>query len=536
MNALLLGIDFGTGGAKACLVDQDGGVPGFAFEEYRIFTDRPGWSEHDADQYWPVACRLIRSCISQAGAAPTDVRGVAVSSALPSLVLVDRDHRPVERAWNLMDRRATDEVAWLKERIGEERIFQVSGYRLEDHPALVNVLWEKRNRPDHFARVWKALTIDGYITLMLTGRATVHYSGAAFFGVAYDLRRRAWDPGILAEIGVSPAVLPDLVDCTEIAGKVTAQAAPESGLAAGTPVAGGQVDCNASWLGAGAVQEGDFHGNLGTVGNFGIVTRDVDFLFSPVGRLMINFPYTVDSASTYVTVPTTLTGGQCLRWIRDALGGATVPSAPVPSAPVPSAPEGSSAYEVLTRQAAEVPIGCDGLVALPFLMGERTPIWDVNARGVLFGLSLSHGKGHIVRAMMEGVAFAMYDSFRLIRNAGLKVHYPMVLNEGGAVSSLWRKIVADVFDVPIVLAKRRTGAPFGDALLAGVAVGVLEDFSVARRWFQAVEPIEPDPAAHRRYMELFSVYKSVYEHLRPDFVELARVRESLARRDHGGAE
>ena len=522
MNRLLLGIDFGTGGAKACLVDETGKVPGFAFEEYAILTDRPGWSEHEATQYWPVACRLIHSCLSQAGAAASDIRGIAVSSALPSLVLLDKDHRPVERAWNLMDRRATAEVGWLKERIGEERIFQVSGYRLDDHPALVNILWEKRNRPAHYERVWKALTIDGYITLKLTGNATTHYSGAAFFGVAYDLRRRSWDEGILREMGVSSEILPQLVDCAQVVGSVSPRAAAESGLAAGTPVAGGQVDCNASWLGAGAVEEGDFQSNLGTVGNFGIVTCNADFLFSPVGRLMINFPYTVDSAHTYITVPTTLTGGQCLRWIRDALGGSGS-----------SAAEGSFTYDELTRQAAEAPVGSDGLIALPFLMGERTPIWDVNARGVLFGLSLSHGKGHIVRAMMESVAFAMYDSFRLLRGAGLTIHYPMVLNEGGAVSRLWRKIIADVFDVSIVMAKRRTGAPFGDAILAGVAVGVFDDFSVARRWFEPVEPMDPDVSAHQRYMELFSLYKDVYDHVKPDFEQLARIRDRMHATDQG---
>jgi sugar (pentulose or hexulose) kinase len=515
MESLLLGIDFGTGGAKACLIDATGTVRGFAFEEYPILTDRPGWSEHDAAVYWPTACRLIRACLAKAGVDNGAVKGVAVSSALPSLVLVDRQHRPVERAWNLMDRRAAAEVAWLKEHVGEERLFQVSGYRLEDHPALVNLLWEKNNRPEGFRRTWKTLAIDGYITLKLTGRATVHYAGAAFFGVAYDLRARRWDEAILAEIGVPREMLPDLVDCSEIVGSVTAEAAAECGLAAGTPVAGGSVDCNASWLGAGAIEEGDFQANLGTVGNFGIITRNIGFLFSDVGRLMINFPYTVDSAHTYITVPTTLTGGQCLRWLRDAVGQSEAAG---------EAAGGPSAYDQLTAQAERVPIGCDGLLALPFLMGERTPIWDADARGVFFGLSLGHGKGHLVRSMMEGVAFAMYDSFRLVREAGLKVNVPMVLNEGGAVSRLWRRIIADVFGVPIVLVKNRTGAPYGDAILAGVATGVFEDFSVARRWFEGVEPMEPESANHARYLDLFGLYQRVYEHLRPDFKDLARLR------------
>jgi sugar (pentulose or hexulose) kinase len=515
MTPVLLGLDFGTGGAKACLVDGTGEVRGFAFEEYPILTDRPGWSEHEAGGYWPVACRLIKACLGKAGADGTAVKGVAVSSALPSLVLVDREHRPVERAWNLMDRRASAEVAWLKERVGEERLFQVSGYRLEDHPALVNLLWEKANRPEGFRRTWKALAIDGYVTLKLTGRATVHYAGAAFFGVAYDLRGRRWDEAILAEIGIPREMLPDLVDCSEIVGAVTAGAAAECGLAAGTPVAGGSVDCNASWLGAGAIEEGDFQANLGTVGNFGIITRNVAFLFSDVGRLMINFPYTVDSAHTFITVPTTLTGGQCLRWLRDAVGQ---------SEAAVEAAGGESAYDQLTAQAERVPIGCDGLLALPFLMGERTPIWDADARGVFFGLSLGHGKGHLVRAMMEGVTFAMYDSFRLVREAGLRVNVPMVLNEGGAVSRLWRRIIADVFGVPIVLAKNRTGAPFGDAILAGVATGEFRDFSVARRWFEGVEPMDPVSANHARYLELFDLYKRVYGHVKPDFKDLARLR------------
>ena len=516
MGDYLLGMDYGTGGVKACIMDTTGQVVGFVFEEYPLIHEHPGWSEHDPQRYWQAACRLVRSCLEQSRLNPAAIRGVAVSSALPSLVMVDASGQPLEGAYNLMDRRAVREVEWLKEHVGEERIFQLSGNRLEDHPTLVNLLWEKNNRPESFRKIDKALSIDGFITLKLTGRAVLHTSGAAFYGVAYNLREARFDQELMREIGIPLSMLPELHACTDIVGTVTDEAARETGLMAGTPVAAGQVDCNASWIGAGATQPGDFQSNLGTVGNFGIVHQSSEFIFSEVGRLMINFPYTVEG--TFVTAPTTTTGGQCLRYLRDTFSELEVEA---------ERTLGVSAYDLLNLQAEKVPLGCDGLVVLPFLMGERTPIWDVHARGVVFGLSLNHTKGHLVRAMMEAVAYAMYDSFRLIREAGLSLTYPMVLNEGGAVSRLWRKIIADVFDLPLVLVKRRTGAPYGDAILAGVATGVFPDFSVARTWFEAVEPIEPDPVNHRQYMEYFALFKKLYEHVKGDFRELAGLRDRL---------
>jgi xylulokinase len=182
-----------------------------------------------------------------------------------------------------MDRRATQEVEWLKTHLGEAYLFQISANRLEDHPILVNLLWERNNRPDSFRQIYKALTIDGFITLKLTGRATVNYSAACFYGVAYHVRQRRFEPDILAEIGLDQALLPDLVGCEQIVGEVTAAAAAETGLVAGIPVAGGQVDCNAGWVGAGAIAEGDLQSNLGSVGNFGIIHKNPDFLTSPVG-------------------------------------------------------------------------------------------------------------------------------------------------------------------------------------------------------------------------------------------------------------
>ena len=507
----LLGIDYGTGGAKAAIIDTQGAVLSYSFEEYPILTPRPGWSEHDPDLYWEIACRIIPKAITEAKIDPKQIRGLATSSALPSLVMVDKDHNPINNAYNLMDKRATEQVRWLKENIGEKAIFEVSKNRLDDHPGLVNLMWEKAHRPDDFTRIHKALTIDGFITLKLTGRPTCHYSGAAFFGVAYNLLERRFEREILERIQIPQSILPDLFRCEDIVGSVTSEASAATGLAPGTPVAAGQVDCNAGWIGAGAVEEGDIQMNLGTCGNFGVLHRDTQF-----HDTMIAFAYTSDSEHTYVTVPTTTTGGQLLRYMRDNFFQAEMAA---------HSETGNDPYDLMNAEAERVPPGSEGLVVLPFLMGERTPIWDVYARGAVFGLSMNHTRGHVIRAMMESVAYALYDSFVIIKQTGRKMNTPIVLNEGGAKSPLWRRIITDVFNVPTVLVERRTGAPYGDAILAGVATGVFEDFTVAKDWTQHVEPMEPDSKNHQIYMDYFDLYKNLYEHLRDDYRVLAALRE-----------
>jgi ribulokinase len=516
MSDFLLGIDYGTGGAKACIIDTQGQVLGFGFKEYPFFHDKPGWSEHDPVLYWSIACELIQSCIAQARIDPKEIRGVAVSSALPSMVMVDRQHNPIHRAYNLMDRRAVEQVRWLKQHVGEQRILELTGNRIEDHPSIVNLLWEKQNRPEGYAKLWRALTIDGFVTLKLTDKPVANYGAAPFYGVAYDLLGERFDEALLAEIGIDPAILPPLARCEALIGEVTSEAAAATGLAAGTPVAVGQVDFNASCIAAGITAEGDIMSNLGTVGNFGVVHKSREFNFSEVGLSMINLAFTIDSANAYITIPSTTTGGQSIRYLRDNFSQYEVEVERV---------LGTSSYDLLNLQAEKVPAGSDGLLVLPFLMGERTPIWDVYARGVVFGLSLHHTKGHLVRAMMEAVAFALYDSYQLILKSGLHINYPFVLNEGGAASRLWRQIITDVFNTPTVLVKRRTGAPFGDAILAGVATGVFPDYGVAKAWAGYGGPMEPDAANHARYLDYFGLYKQLYAHVQEDFVALARLRE-----------
>jgi xylulokinase len=328
--------------------------------------------------------------------------------------------------------------------------------------------------------------------------------------VAYNLLERNFNSEILEKTGIPASFFPELFRCEDLIGEVSPEGAASTGLVARIPVAAGQVDCNAGWMGAGMTEEGNIQMNLGTCGNFGILTKDTDF-----PDTMINFAYTIDSENTYIIVPTTTTGGQLIRYMRDNFYRMEHSL---------EKEMGYDTFDLINKEAEKVPPGAEGLIVLPFLMGERTPIWDVNARGAIFGLSLNHTRGHVVRAMMESVAFALYDSFKIIQDSGKKITVPIVLNEGGAKSVLWRSIITDVFNVPTVLVKRRTGAPFGDAILAGVATGIFPDFSVAKKWTEYIDPMEPNRKNHELYMEYFKLYKSLYNNIKEDYKTLAKLR------------
>ena len=367
MAVALLGIDYGTGGAKCCLVDENGTELGYAYREYSIIHERPGWSEHDPHEYWSVCCELTAAVLAKTGVRARDICAIAASSALPSLVLVDEQGEPIAPAINLMDRRAGGEVAFVEKVLGVDEVMRRSANRLEDHPSIVNLLWYRNHRPAIFRKAHQALTIDGYIARRLTGQSIVNFSAGAFYGVAFDIRRGEFDRDTLERIGLDGDLLPQVHNCTDIIGEVTSAAAGQTGLAAGTPVAAGQVDCNASWIAGGATEPGDLQLNLGTCGVLGIVHNNPDFLASDAAAEMINIPYTTDPSSTYAAVAASTTGGQALRYVRDTFGAIERETRRT---------LGIGAYDLLTLQARDIPPGSEGLIFLPYLMGERSPIWN----------------------------------------------------------------------------------------------------------------------------------------------------------------
>ena len=451
MKRVFLGLDYGTGSCKGCLIDEEANLLAYANREYQILTPANGFSEHDARVYWPLTCQIIQECLEKAQVAPEQVAGIGTSSALPSLVMIGEDGEPLQNAYNLMDRRAWREKAELEAMLGTEKIYAVTKNNIADHPILV-----------------------------------------------------------LEKVGIPAEILPDFCRCEDLVGEVTERAARETGLVPGIPVAGGQVDCNAGWVGAGAIAPGDIQLNLGTCGNFGVVHHGEAFMPE-----MFNFPYTTDSERTYVTVTTTMTGGQVLRYLKENFADLECAAARL----LPD----MDAYDMLNLEAERIPAGSEGLLVLPYLMGERTPIWDNDARGCVFGLSLRHGRAHLVRAMMEGVAYALYDSFRYYLDAGIRINYPIVMNEGGAKSRLWRRIITDVFNAPTVLVKNRAGAPYGDAMLAAVATGHWPDYAIAREKAEYVEPMEPIAKNHAVYEQYFALYRALYQHVKTDYQTLAGI-------------
>jgi ribulokinase len=510
MSGYLLGIDFGTGGAKGCIADDELNVKAYAFREYAIITEKPGWSEHHLHAYWDVTCGIIKECLEKSKLLPSQIKAISTSSALPSTVFIDENGTVLCNAYNLMDRRATKEVQWLKDKIGESKLFEITGNRLEDHPSLVNVLWERNNRPEIFRKISKIHTTSSYIKFMLTGQDNISYSEGPLYGVAYDIRRNEFNDGILNLIDLDRTLLPQVSNCEEIIGTVTDKAAKETGLVPGIPVVSGQVDACAGWLGGGATDVGDIQMNLGTCGNFGVIHKNSEFLDT-----MINCAYTINSENTYVVIPTTTTGGQLIRYMRDNFS-------PLEVAIEKEA--GIDAYDLLNLEAGKILPGCEGLVILPYLMGERTPLWDVNARGVIFGLSLNHNKAHVVRGMMESVAYALFNSYELIQKSYDKINYPIVLNEGGAKSILWREIITNVFNQPTVLLKNRVGAPYGNCILAGKAIGIFNDYKIAKEKAEYIDLMEPDEKLHRMYMDYYQLYKELYKNLKGSFNVLAKLR------------
>ena len=509
MANYFVGCDIGTSGTKSCVMAEDGQVLGAHYIEYPLYTPFPSWAEHNPDDYWNACADTIRASIQQANINASEIRGVCVSALSPGCILVDKDLKPLQYSHIWMDRRGVKQSNWLKEHIGDDRVFELSANPIDPYYGTVKLMWERDNRPELYRKAYKMQTAADYPTMKLTGRAVTDFSNAALIGIAFDMKKKAWDTAMLEEIGLNPELFPEPYACDDIIGEVTREAAERTGLKAGTPVLAGGVDCNMAYLANGALEAGDWSLTMGTAGCMGVIHTEPKF-----PRNMIIIPHTSDSRNSFASVGATIAFGSVTRYFRDTFGQYEKAFAK---------DLGLNVYDIMNAEAASAPVGSDGLIVLPYFSGERTPIWSPNARAVLYGMSLKHTRCHFLRALMEGAALALYDNLVFMKAAGIYMKEPMVVSEGGAKSDLWRQIVADVFGVPVAYQKDARGAPEGDAITVGVASGVYRDYRIAKDWVSYSAINEPNMQNHAYYMELFQIYKKVYEGVKDQFDPLVNL-------------
>jgi xylulokinase len=491
----LLGIDVGTGGTRALIIDEQGRLLGAATTEHVAFASpQPGWSEQDPRDWWQAATQAISGALARANLPAAAITGIGFSGQMHGAVLLD-DHDEVVRPallWN--DQRTAPQCKAITEQLGHERLIEwVSNPALTGFTA-PKLLWVRDQEPAHFARIRSLLLPKDYVRFRLTGdRATdvADASGTLLF----DVTHRRWSDAMMQALDLDPRLLPTVFESPHVTGTVSATGAEITGLRAGTPVVAGGGDQAAGAVGMGIVLPGVVSATIGTSGVvFAATDRPAR---DPQGRVH-TFCHAVPGRWHVMGV--TLAAGYSLRWFRDTLS--SIPR------------DGVDPYDVLTDEASHVPPGAEGLLWTPYLMGERTPHLDPHARASLVGLSAIHTRGHIVRAILEGVAFSLQDTFAIFDEMQVPVTN-VRLGGGGARSKLWRQIQADVYGHDAEIVEAEEGAAYGAALLAGVGTGVWPTVDAACAAVVRVKHhVAVDPAASRVLHDRYAAFRQLYPALR----------------------
>ncbi len=494
-----LGIDIGTYESKGALVCvRTGRIVAQAAHLHEMLVPRPGWAEHRPEEdWWDDTVRLIRQLLAESGIDPCDVAALAVSAIGPCMLPVDADGRPLMNGVLYgVDTRAEKEIAYLNAEIGEDRILDTCGNALTSQSVGPKVLWFRRNHPDLHARTHKILTSTSFITHRLTGEYAIDHYTAANFSPLYDVGEQGWSDALTGEITPLDR-LPKLCWSSEIAGFVTAWAAAETGLAQGTPVTCGTIDAAAEAVSVGVCSPGDmmmmYGSTIFVIQVTGEPVRDPRLWYAPW-----LFP------GQHASMAGLATSGTLTHWFRDHFARDL---------------RRDEAFSRLASEAAESPPCANGLIVLPYFSGERTPIHDPRAKGVLFGLNLTHARGDIYRAMIEGVAMGTAHVIETYRDVGANPERILAVG-GGTRNPLWLQSTSDFGDVSQIVSRVSVGASYGDAFLAALAVGQVELTDIAA-WNPPAETVNPKRLAlhdrhYRRFLRLYEQTKDIAAELSED--------------------
>jgi xylulokinase len=502
MAAYILAHDLGTTGDKATLFGTEGKLLGSAFSPYPTLYPRTGWAEQEPEQYWRAFCRSTRELLEKSRIPAARIAAVSFSGQMMAALPVDREGRALRNSIIWADLRSTSQAEALGKRIDADRVYRICGHRLSPSYSAAKIMWIKENEPEVYKRAHKFLQAKDYLACRLAGARLTDYSDASGMNLL-DITGLRWSAEILEAAGIDGAKLPEIVESTEVIGKISGEAAEASGLPSGTPVVIGGGDGACATCGAGVVGEEQAYIYLGTSTWMAITSSKP--LLDPAKR---TFTFCHFLRGLYFPTGTMQAGGGSYQWLRNTLGEAEVKAA---------GEAGGDAYELLNREAGEAPCGSAGLLFLPYLMGERSPLWDPQARACFIGLTMLHGKRHLIRAVLEGVAFNMRLIYEAFREQGVRFTKVRLIG-GGARSRLWLSIFADVLEIPTArLNFIEEATSVGAAIAGGVGVGLFSSIREADRLVQETELAPCDPANFPVYRKNFAVFRACYERLRDLF-------------------
>ncbi len=505
-----IGIDIGTTGAKAILMDVNGSVISTSTHEYQMYNTHPLWAEQNPEDWWIAVCKSISEILSNGKIKPGEVKGIGLTGQMHGLVTLDKNGKSLYPCimWN--DQRTAKECLEITDKIGFENLLKITGNAVLPGFTAPKIIWLKNNNPEIYDSIKKILLPKDYIRFKLTNEYFTDVSDASGTSLL-NVKERKWSNDILNKLEIPFEWLPEVVESTYQTGKICHEAASATGLIDGTPVFAGGGDQAAGAVGTGAIKEGIVSIVLGTSGV--VFTHSEKYRFEKEGKLHA-FCHAVENKWHLMGV--TLSAAGSFRWFRDNFALEEI---------IESGKLKKDVYEILTEKAETVSPGSDGLIFLPYLTGERTPHPDPFAKGGFFGINIRHTKSHFTRAILEGVSYSLKDCFELISNFGIKAE-SIVISGGGAKSNLWKSIIADLFNAEIYTLTCTEGAPYGAAIIAATGAGFYKSVNEAcENILKKATSIYPDKQRSVIYNDYYQVYKRLYDQLKNSFEEVSDITE-----------
>ncbi|MFN8528792.1 MAG: xylulokinase [Anaerolineae bacterium] len=498
--------DLGTTGNKATLYDREGRLVGSAFIPYMTEYAHTGWAEQNPEDWWRAVCQSTRILLQTTQTRKDEIACITFSGQMMGVVPLDEQARPLRNAIIWADQRSLAQEAWIGERVSFEDVYRITGHRLSASYSLAKILWLRDHQPDIYTRTYKFVHAKDSIVARLTGQFVTDPSDASSMNL-YDLEQGIWSQKILDAVQLPITKLPTIRQSHEVVGAVRPEIADEVGAAAGTPVVIGGGDGACAAAGAGVIKEGAAYNYIGSSSWIALSTPKP--IYDPEYR---TFTFGHVIPNMVMPTGTMQAAGASYQWTRDQLALFEKETAER---------LGISAYELLNLQLERVATGAEGLVYLPYLMGERSPRWNPHARGAFIGLTIRHTRAHMFRAVLEGVTMNLRVILDAFRNQGTHIEAMRVIG-GGARGRVWTQIMADLYGMPVHrLAILEEATSMGAALVGGVGVGLYPDYSMIETMNEIADTLHPNPENSAVYEKLYPIFNQLYEALVPAYRQLA---------------